>query len=95
MDEVRFAPVTFQEFVPADLDLRVIVVEDEVFAAAIRSQPEYRTDYRAGIGSAEFRRTGCRTRGVVGCWTCTSGSVWCTGRPTSGSPRTATTSSSR
>jgi hypothetical protein len=32
----------------------VIVVEDDVFAAAIRSAPEYRTDYRPGIGSAEF-----------------------------------------
>ena len=54
MDQVRFAPVTFQEFVPADLDLRVIVVEDDVFAASIRSEAEYQTDYRAGIGSAEF-----------------------------------------
>jgi len=51
---VRYAPVTFQQFVPAVLDLRVIVVEDEIFAAAIRSEPEYRTDYRPGIGSAEF-----------------------------------------
>jgi D-alanine-D-alanine ligase-like ATP-grasp enzyme len=32
----------------------VIVVEDEIFAAAIRSQPEYQTDYRMGIDSAEF-----------------------------------------
>ena len=54
IDDVRYAPVTFQAFVPADLDLRVIVVEDEIFAAAIRSEPEYRTDYRLGIGSAEF-----------------------------------------
>jgi hypothetical protein len=52
--DVRYAPVTFQQFVPADLDLRVIVVEDEIFAAAIRSEPEYQTDYRMGIGSAEF-----------------------------------------
>jgi len=52
--DVRYAPVTFQQFVPAVLDLRVIVVEDEIFAAAIRSEPEYRTDYRPGIGSAEF-----------------------------------------
>jgi glutathione synthase/RimK-type ligase-like ATP-grasp enzyme len=52
--DVRYAPVTFQEFVPADLDLRVIVVEDAIFAAAIRSEPEYQTDYRMGIGSAEF-----------------------------------------
>lgn len=54
IDDVRFAPVTFQEYVPADLDLRVIVIEDEIFAAAIRSAPEYQTDYRMGIGSAEF-----------------------------------------
>lgn len=54
LDDVRYAPVTFQEFVPADLDLRVIVVEREIFAAAIRSEPEYRTDYRPGIGSAKF-----------------------------------------
>ncbi len=52
--DVQYAPVTFQEFVPADLDLRVIVVEQEIFAAAIRSEPEYRTDYRMGMGSAEF-----------------------------------------
>jgi glutathione synthase/RimK-type ligase-like ATP-grasp enzyme len=54
IDDVRYAPVTFQQFVPADLDLRVIVVEQEIFAASIRSEPEYRTDYRLGIGSAEF-----------------------------------------
>jgi hypothetical protein len=52
--DVRFAPVTFQEFVAASLDLRVIVVEDEVFAASIKSEPEFQTDYRMGIGSAEF-----------------------------------------
>jgi glutathione synthase/RimK-type ligase-like ATP-grasp enzyme len=54
IDDVRYAPVTFQQFVPADLDLRVIVVEDEIFPAAIRSRPEFQTDYRMGIGSAEF-----------------------------------------
>ncbi|MTD15409.1 hypothetical protein GIS00_15835 [Nakamurella sp. YIM 132087] len=56
LDEVRYAPVTFQRFVPAALDLRVIVVEDEVFATSIRSEPEYQVDYRPGIGSAEFAR---------------------------------------
>ena len=54
IDEVRYAPVTFQAFVPAALDLRVIVVEDDIFAAAIRSAPEFQTDYRMGIGSATF-----------------------------------------
>jgi glutathione synthase/RimK-type ligase-like ATP-grasp enzyme len=54
IDDVRYAPVIFQEFVPAVVDLRVIVVEDELFAVAIRSTPEYQTDYRMGIGSAQF-----------------------------------------
>jgi hypothetical protein len=54
IDDVAFAPVTFQAFVPATLDLRVIVVEDEVFATAIRSAPEFQIDYRPGLASAEF-----------------------------------------
>ncbi|GAA1741907.1 ATP-grasp ribosomal peptide maturase [Isoptericola hypogeus] len=54
IDQVRFAPVTFQEYVPAELDLRVVVVEDEVFAVAIRSRPEFHADYRMGLGSAEL-----------------------------------------
>ena len=52
VDAVRYAPVIFQRFVHADLDLRVTVIEDEIFAAAVHSQPEYRTDYRLGLGSA-------------------------------------------
>src|SRR5262249_45889171 len=39
---VRYAPVIFQRFVPAELDLRVTIVENDVFAASIRSQPDYR-----------------------------------------------------
>jgi len=52
IDSVRFAPVTFQKYVPADLDLRVTVVEDDIFAASIRSEAEYKADYRLGLGSA-------------------------------------------
>jgi glutathione synthase/RimK-type ligase-like ATP-grasp enzyme len=52
IDSVRYAPVTFQEFVPAVLDLRVIIVEDDTFAASIRSSPGYETDYRPGLGTA-------------------------------------------
>lgn len=52
IESVRYAPVIFQRFVPADLDLRVTVVGDEIFAASVRSQPEYRADYRLGLGSA-------------------------------------------
>lgn len=53
IETVKYAPVIFQRFVPADLDLRVTVVEDQIFAAAIRSQPEYRADYRVGLATAE------------------------------------------
>jgi hypothetical protein len=53
LDSVRFAPVTFQRYVPADLDLRVTVVEEEVFAASIASTPEFHADYRPGLGSAK------------------------------------------
>jgi hypothetical protein len=53
IDTVRFAPVIFQRYVPADLDLRVTYVDGELFPAAIRSGPEYRTDYRLGVGRAD------------------------------------------
>src|SRR5690606_19022389 len=53
IDTVRFAPVIFQRFVPADLDLRVTYVDGELFPAAIRSRPEYQTDYRLGVGHAQ------------------------------------------
>ncbi len=53
IDTVRFAPVIFQRFVPADLDLRVTYVDGETFTAAIRSAPEHRADYRPGVGSAQ------------------------------------------
>lgn len=53
LDSVRYAPVIFQEYVPADLDLRVTVIENEIFAARIKSEPEYHADYRIGLRSAE------------------------------------------
>src|SRR4051812_27937882 len=34
IDTVRYAPVIFQRFVPAEVDLRVTIVEEEIFAAA-------------------------------------------------------------
>lgn len=55
MDSVKFAPVTFQEYIEADIDLRVIVVGEEVFAAEITSDPEHMVDYRAGLGTADVK----------------------------------------
>jgi hypothetical protein len=53
IDSVRYTPVIFQRFVPADLDLRVTIVEDDIFAAAIASEAQYQTDYRPGLTTAK------------------------------------------
>ncbi|HHJ16933.1 MAG TPA: hypothetical protein ENJ80_09570 [Gammaproteobacteria bacterium] len=55
IDSVRYAPVTFQRYVPAALDLRITIVEDDIFAASISSEEAYRADYRPGLGSAEVK----------------------------------------
>lgn len=53
LDSVRYAPVIFQEYIPADIDLRVTIIGDETFAAAIHSQGTgYDVDYRMGLGRA-------------------------------------------
>lgn len=53
IDLVRYTPVIFQRFVPADLDLRVTIVEDDIFAAAITSEAQYQADYRPGLNTAK------------------------------------------
>jgi hypothetical protein len=55
IDTVRFAPTIFQKFVPAELDLRVTVVDGEVFATSIDSDEDYQVDYRSGITTAKVR----------------------------------------
>ena len=55
IDLVRHAPVIFQEFVPADADLRVTVVGDQMFPAAIRSREgAYPVDFRMDMGGARI-----------------------------------------
>jgi hypothetical protein len=47
LDRVAVAPVIFQEFVPAEVDLRVTVVGERLFAAAVHSQElPYPLDFR-------------------------------------------------
>lgn len=48
LDSVRLVPCMFQEYIPKQLELRVTVIGDEVFAAEIHSQADQRTslDYR-------------------------------------------------
>ena len=54
LDALRLAPVIFQEYIPADADLRVTIVGDQVFAAAIHSaETEYPFDFRMVLGQAK------------------------------------------
>lgn len=53
IDSVQFAPVIFQQFIPAELDLRITIVDGEIFATSFKSDPRYQVDYRSGIGSAQ------------------------------------------
>lgn len=55
LDNVRYAPVIFQEYVEAVYDLRITAVGDELFAAAIHSQEtEYKVDFRMDVASARI-----------------------------------------
>ena len=50
---VTYAPVIFQEYVPARFDLRVTVVGPDMFAAAIHSsETSYEFDYRMDLANA-------------------------------------------
>jgi glutathione synthase/RimK-type ligase-like ATP-grasp enzyme len=56
VDAVRVAPVIFQEFIPADCDLRITAVGGKLFPAAIRSKPrEGAIDFRTSMGDAAVR----------------------------------------
>lgn len=58
LDAVRLAPVIFQEYVPAEVDLRITVVGDRLFPAAIHSQEtDYPVDFRMSLGQAEVEPT--------------------------------------
>jgi glutathione synthase/RimK-type ligase-like ATP-grasp enzyme len=52
IDLVRYTPVIFQTFVPCRADFRVTIVDGEIFAASIESEPQYAADYRMGLTSA-------------------------------------------
>ena len=55
IEDVRFAPVIFQEYIPAGVDLRITVVGERLFPAAIYSGgTEYEVDFRMVMSSAEF-----------------------------------------
>lgn len=58
LDRVTLAPVIFQEFVPAAVDLRVTVVGDDVFPAAVHSQAvPYPLDFRLHLDTVPIEPT--------------------------------------
>jgi glutathione synthase/RimK-type ligase-like ATP-grasp enzyme len=55
IDQVRYAPVIFQEYIEAACDLRVTVVGQDIFAAAIYSQEtSYQVDFRMDFAKARI-----------------------------------------
>lgn len=55
LDRVSVAPVIFQEYVPAEVDLRVTIVGGRVFPAAIHPcEGSYKADFRMDMGMARY-----------------------------------------
>jgi glutathione synthase/RimK-type ligase-like ATP-grasp enzyme len=55
LENVKYAPVIFQSYIEADVDLRITVVGDQIFPAAIHSQEtSYKVDFRMDIGAARI-----------------------------------------
>jgi glutathione synthase/RimK-type ligase-like ATP-grasp enzyme len=58
LDNVQYTPVIFQEYIEASVDLRVTIVGDDIFAAAIHSQDtSYKVDFRIDIANARIEAT--------------------------------------
>lgn len=58
IDYVRYAPVIFQEYIEAAVDLRITIVGEDVFPAAIYSQAtSYPTDFRMDMARARMEPT--------------------------------------
>lgn len=55
LDTVKYAPVIFQECIHADIDLRITVIGDHIFPAAIYSQEtSYKIDFRMNYHEAKI-----------------------------------------
>jgi glutathione synthase/RimK-type ligase-like ATP-grasp enzyme len=55
LDNVRYAPVIFQEYIEAQYDLRITIVGQSIFPAAIFSQQTaYKVDFRMDIANARI-----------------------------------------
>lgn len=50
LDDVQYAPVIFQEYIPARCDLRVTIIGEQLFAIAVYTDPQhYAFDYRMNL----------------------------------------------
>jgi glutathione synthase/RimK-type ligase-like ATP-grasp enzyme len=55
---VKYAPVIFQEYIPAKVDLRITVVGERIFPASIYSQEtDYKVDFRMTMDQARVEAT--------------------------------------
>jgi glutathione synthase/RimK-type ligase-like ATP-grasp enzyme len=55
LEAVRVAPVIFQEFIPAERDLRITHVDGRFYTAGIRSAPQQGlVDFRMSVGDASM-----------------------------------------
>lgn len=55
LDNVRYAPVIFQEYIEAVYDVRITIIGREIFAAAIHSQETgYQVDFRMEMDQARI-----------------------------------------
>lgn len=53
LDQVRLSPIIFQEYIRASADLRVTIVGNRIFPAAIDSRgTDYEVDFRMSLGQA-------------------------------------------
>jgi hypothetical protein len=56
LDHVKFAPVIFQEFIPAIVDLRITVIGKQIFCIAVdTSKSDYEYDYRMQLENAVIK----------------------------------------
>lgn len=58
LDNVTFTPVIFQEYIEASVDLRITIIGDQIFPAAIYSQETtYPVDFRMDMNRARIEPT--------------------------------------
>jgi glutathione synthase/RimK-type ligase-like ATP-grasp enzyme len=54
IDSVKYAPITFQEYIDNALDLRITVIGEEVFAGVAKSKESYEFDWRTHMENIKW-----------------------------------------